>query len=49
MEDELDEFTAQLNSNDTPAQAQAAPQGGPPRSGPGGPPGRGPPPTMTPQ
>lgn len=48
MQDELDDFTAQLNSNDdgNTAQPQGAPQGGQPRPGPpgaGGPGARPPP------
>ena len=50
--DELDDFTAQLNSGDGEnAGAQQPPRGGPPPQrggGPGGPPGRAPP-QLTPQ
>jgi|TARA_B110000238_G_C15739464_1_gene274402 hypothetical protein len=48
MSDELDDFTAQLNTgNDQPVAQKPQgqpPQGGPPRGAPGGPP-----PQMTPQ
>jgi len=52
MSDELDDFTAELNSG-TDNTPQQPPAGGPPGRGPpGGPPGRGgpggPPPNLTP-